>query len=274
MPLLTPEDYVRFPTVEADYRYPYGSHPQQFGELTLPRTAPPHPVIVLIHGGCYRELYDLRPLGIMAVALADAGFAVWNIEYRRHGNGGGFPQMFHDVAAAADFLCQVAETHSLDLSQVISMGHSAGGHLALWLAGRHRIEPASPLFRSNPLTIRAVLALAPLADIRQAISKNSCGDALPSVMGGDPDAVPTHFRNASPSELLPLGVPQTIIVGSEDTEILENVSAYVNAAIELDDEPSLILLPGAGHFELVSVEAAAWDDVCSAISRLRRNVSP
>ena len=134
MTLLTAEDYQRFPTVEPHHRFAYGPHSQQFGELTRPNSPPPHPVIVLIHGGGYREIYDLRPLGTVVAALAAAGFAVWNIEYRRYGNGGDYPQMFLDAGAAADYLPHIAEAHHLDLGRVITMGHSAGGHLALWLA--------------------------------------------------------------------------------------------------------------------------------------------
>ena len=273
MPLLTPNDYQRFPTVEPDFRFPYGSRPQQFGELTLPRTAPPHPVIILIHGGGYREMYDLRPLGTVAKALAEIGFAVWSIEYRRHGNGGEFPRMFQDVAAAADYLRQVASKHNLDLKQVITMGHSAGGHLALWLAGRHRVDRTSPLYSKSPLTIHAVLALAPLADIRHGAEGENSSDALLSVMGGGPAAVPTHYRNGSPKELLPFSIPQTIIVGSEDVMMLENVKAFSDAATDLGDELRLIVLQNAGHFEIVSVEAAAWDVVSRAILRLHRNVA-
>lgn len=166
MTLLTADDYLRFPHVEPDHRYAYGSQELQFGELTLPDTAPPHPVIVLVHGGGYREIYDLRPLGTVVAALAAAGFAVWNIEYRRYGNGGEYPTMFLDVGAATDYLSQIAESHQLDLGRIITIGHSAGGHLALWLAGRRNIEADSPLYVDRPLSIHAVLALAPLADVR------------------------------------------------------------------------------------------------------------
>ena len=268
MPLLTPEDYQRFPTVKPDQRYAYGSHPQQFGELTLPRMAPPHPVIVLIHGGGYREMYDIRPISGVAKALADVGFAVWSIEYRRHGNGGGFPNMFLDVAAAADYLRQIAARHELDLERTISMGHSAGGHLALWLAGRHNIERASPLFSQTPLPIRAVLALAPLADIKRFILEGTGSDALLHVMGGDPAAVPSHFRNGSPTELLPLGIPQSLIVGAEDADMLDNARGYVEAATALGDNAELIVLPQAGHFEVVALETTAWIDVQSAALRM------
>ncbi len=267
--LLTAEDYLKFPRVEPDFRYAYGSDSQQFGELTLPRSQPPHPVIVLVHGGGYREMYDLVPLGSLAASLADAGFAVWSIEYRRHGNGGDFPQMFLDVAAATDHLRQIADSHRLSLDLVISMGHSAGGHLALWLAARHRIERASPLFVEAPLAVHAVLALAPFADIARLANSDSCSDALVAVMGGRPNEAPANYASGSPAELLPLGKPQAIIVGGEDAAILENARVYAGAANALDDEASLTVLPNAGHFEVVSAQSPAWRDIRRALFALR-----
>ena len=273
MALLTPDDYLQFPRAEPQFRYAYGDDPQQFGELTLPKSDPPHPVIVLIHGGCYRSIYNLRPMSGVAAALAETGFAVWNIEYRRHGNGGDFPQMFRDVGQAADFLRQVAAAHELDLTRVISIGHSAGGHLALWLAARSSIEHSSPLQVAAPQPIKAVLALAPLADIRSAYGVGMCGEALRSVMGGSPDAVPAHYRNGSPSEMLPLKLPHVHIVGEEDRGILENTRPFVERAQELGDEARLITLPGAGHFEVVSVTSSAWIHVMEAAMRLHERLN-
>lgn len=267
-PLLTAEDYLQFPRIEPDYRYAYGGDSQQFGELTLPRTTPPHPVVVLVHGGGYREMYDLSPLGSLAGSLADDGFAVWNIEYRRYGNGGEFPQIFLDVAAAADYLRHIAEAHRLNLDHVISMGHSAGGHLALWLGARQRIKRASPLFVENPLAVHAVLALAPFADIARLASSGSGSDALLAIMGGKPDEAPANYAAGSPAELLPLGKPQAIIVGSEDAAILENARAYASAAKALGDESRLTVLPDAGHFEVVSVQSRAWIDVRRTLMHL------
>ncbi len=272
-PLLTAEDYLRFPRIEADFRYAYGPDSQQFGELSLPRAEPPHPVVVLVHGGGYRELYDLSPLGSVAASLTEAGFAVWNIEYRRHGNGGEYPQMFLDVAAAVDHLRHIADERSLNLSQVISMGHSAGGHLALWLAARHRIKDSSPLFSDSPLAVRAVLALAPFADIALLASAESPSDALLAVMGGRPDDASDNYASGSPGELLPLAKPQAIIVGNEDTAILENARAYAGAAKALGDEASLTVLPDAGHFEIVSVQSPAWRRVQRSLLYLREQVA-
>ncbi len=273
MTLLTAEDYQRFPTVEPDYRYEYGANTQQFGELTLPSAPPPHPAIVLIHGGGYRELYNLRPLGTVAAALAEAGFAVWNIEYRRYGNGGEYPQMFLDVAAAADYLRQIAEAHQLDLSRVISMGHSAGGHLALWLGGRRKVAASSPLFAREPLAIHGVAALAPLADVSHGSESDLSSDALLAVMGGLASAAPQAYRSGCPAQLLPLGIPQRIIVGAEDAAMLENAKRYIKAATDAGDEAQLKILPGAGHFEIVAVDTSEWVDVKSAVLQLRETIA-
>ena len=273
MTLLTAEDYLLFPQVDPDFRYRYGDDPNQFGELTLPRAAPPHPVVVLVHGGGYQEKYDLNPLGSLVASLAADGFAVWNIEYRRHGNGGDFPQMFLDVGSAADHLRQIANAHNLNLDQVISMGHSAGGHLALWLAARHRIEGSSPLFVEAPVAVHAVLALAPVGDIALLASTVVDGNALLTVMGGRPADAPDNYRNGSPSELLPTGKPQTIIVGSEDRDILANSRAYVDAAKEAGDAPRLTVLPDVGHFEVVSTQAPAWAAAKRALLQLREIVA-
>ena len=272
-PLLTAQDYLLFPRVEPHYRYAYGADSQQFGELTLPRSAPPHPVVVFVHGGGYQEKYDLSPLGSLVASLADDGFAVWNIEYRRHGNGGDFPQMFLDVATAADHLRQLADEHNLNLNQVISMGHSAGGHLALWLSARHRIARSSPLHVESPLAVHAVLALAPVGDIALLASRVGDSDALLTVMGGRPEEAPDNYRNGSPSELLPIGKPQTIIVGSEDRDILDNSRAYADAAMEAGDSPRLTVLPDVGHFEVVHAQSPAWTAVKRTLLKLREQVA-
>ena len=269
MTLLTAEDYLQFPILAGDHRYAYGDGPQQFGELFLPASPPPHPAIVLVHGGGYQEKYDLKPVGTIARALANEGFAVWNIEYRRAGNGGEYPNMFLDVGAAADFLHKIADEYGLDLSGVISVGHSAGGHLALWLAGRHRISESSPLNCKDALPIAGVVALAPLADVAFAFETDSGGDALPIVMGRDQPTFAAHLRDTSPREMLPLGRPQIHIVGDQDDLILPNLRHYLEAAKATADEPELILLEGAGHFEIVAVDAPEWQVVLDAILGLR-----
>ena len=266
--LLTADDYLRFPPAEPDFRVPYGEHPLQFAELSLPDDGDLRPVIILIHGGCYREIYNLHPLGGVVNALTDMGFAVWNVEYRRHGCGGAFPAMFMDVAAAADKLRAIASQFNLDLSRVISCGHSAGGHLALWLAGRRKIPRKSPLHCDNPLPIHATLALAPLTDIARAAIREACGEALLEVMGGNPHEAADNYRAGSPMELLPLYVPQAIIVGEHDNDILSEARDYVQSATNLGDKAQLTVVPDAGHFEIVHPDAAAWQSVRNALAAL------
>ncbi|MCY4061615.1 MAG: alpha/beta hydrolase [Chloroflexi bacterium] len=274
MTLLTAEDYQRFPTAQPDYRYAYGPGSQQFGELTLPSATPPYPVIILIHGGGYREIYNLHPLGAVVSALAAAGFAVWNIEYRRYGNGGNYPEMFLDVAAAADHLPQIAQAHNLDLNRVITVGHSAGGHLALWLAGRPNIESTSPVYVSEPLAIHGAVALAPLADVTHGSESDLSSDALLAVMGGDATQKLSAYRNGCPVKLLPLGIPQVIIVGSEDGSMHANAERYIAAAHAAGDDAQLMVLPGAGHFEIVAVGTEEWAAVQRATVQLSDKLHP
>ncbi len=266
--LLNAEDYLRFPQRAGDFRYAYGAHPLQFAELSLPATAAPHPVVALLHGGCYQERYDLRPLSALVAELVGRGYAVWNIEYRRHGCGGGFPHMFLDAAAALDFLRQIAAEHELDLERVISVGHSAGGHLALWLAGRKRIPADNVLFRAEPSPIQAVLALAPLTDIASAWRRGACGEALLDVMGGSPVDAPANYRAGSPAQMLPMGARQLLLVGEHDSDILHEAQEYTQAAAALGDQAQRQVLPEAGHFELVAVSTPAWQSVCSALQML------
>ena len=272
MPLLTAEDYTAFPSAPPDAAYAYGEESLQFGELYLPAASAHHPVIILIHGGCYTAAYDLKPIGAAARALAKRGFAVWNIEYRRQDTDGDYPKMFLDVARAADYLRQIAHRRSLDLARVISVGHSAGGHLALWLAARHKLPASSRLYLENPLPIQGVVALAAVADLTVAFEQDLCADALPVVMGGRPEEVPAHYQQASPRALLPLGIPQTHIIGSEDTRMLANARLYIADAQALGDDIELVILPEAGHFEIVSPTSSAWPKVQAAILNLSKKV--
>ncbi len=266
--LLTVEDYDRLPAVPAQHRLSYGADPVQFGDLYLPSSAGPHPVVVMIHGGCWQQRWGLEALGRLCQALADDGVAVWSIEYRRLGGGGGWPTTFTDVAAAADFLREIAPRWALDLSRVISAGHSAGGHLALWLAGRHRIPSDSELYAARPLPLRGVVSLAGIADLADGIKRSICDGACHEVVGGMPSAFPERYRAASPVALLPLGVPQWLIVGRDDDLVpAAHVEQYAQVATR-HDEVHLRLLPDAGHFEIIVPGTAAWTTVRQAILSL------
>jgi acetyl esterase/lipase len=265
--MLTVADYQALPPGRPDARVAYGAHPDQYGELYLPAGPGPHPAVVLIHGGCWRHLYGLGPLGSLCEALRAAGLAVWSLEYRRLGGEGGWPQTLVDVAAGADALRSLAAP--LDLGRVVAAGHSAGGHLALWLAARAHLPSDSELWSPDPLRLRGVLGLAALGDLHAAATRSLCGTAVHELLGGLPDEQPQRYRQASPAALLPLGVPQLHLVGEHDTivppDYLAELVAQARAA---GDEARLSVLAGIGHFDLAVPAAPMWAAELEALHEL------
>ncbi len=263
------------PRQVADHRLAYATDSLQFGDLWLPRTGGRHPVIVLIHGGCWRaDLPGLELMDYMAADLRDRGYAVWNIEYRRIGHpGGGYPGTFMDVAAALDHLRALAPLHGLDLRRVAVSGHSAGGHLALWGAGRDRLPSSSPLHAARPLPLRGVVSLAGIADLAayRATGPDACGG--PSTIDGLVGAPGTDgrdiFSDTSPPALLPLGDRQVVISGALDHIVPPTFGqTYAEAAAARGDAATSVVLAGAGHFELIDPTSASWPRVVRAYDDL------
>lgn len=268
--ILTVDEIVTFPGVPADHRFSYGPDPAQFGDLYLPQSPGPHPVVLLLHGGCWRwrAQYGLTLLGQLAAAFRQEGLAVWNVEYRRLGNGGGWPTTFRDVAMGAEFLQTLASQHALDLSRIVAVGHSAGGHLALWLAGRHHLPDTSPLYVAEGVRVHGVVSLAGIPDLIAGVQWNICRGACHEVVGGLPEAVPQRYQHASPHALLPLGVPQWHLVGRYDQLVpAEYIKQYIVVAAQ-HDEVHLEILPDAGHFELIVPATAVWAAVRHAVLAL------
>jgi acetyl esterase/lipase len=224
-------------------------------------------VVVLVHGGCWLAEYDLGHVSSLATALAEQGFATWSVEYRRVGDdGGGWPGTFLDVAAAADHLRKLANRFPLDLDRVVALGHSAGGHLALWLAARHALSPDDPLRGFTPLPLAGVVALAGIPDLAAYAAPTGCGAAVPGLLGGVPGEVPERLRRTSPIALVPLGVPQTLVVGELDTIVpAEQARRYAEVARNAGDRVDLCGVPGAGHFELIAPGSGAWQTVRDAV---------
>jgi acetyl esterase/lipase len=243
-------------------RIAYGTDRQQYGDLRLPTGDGPHPVAVVVHGGYWQAAYGLALMDALATALTAEGWATWNIEYRRVGDaGGGWPNTLLDPAAATDHLRKLAEPHRLDLARVTVIGHSAGGHLALWLAGRHRIPAGDPLHVANPLAVARVVSLAGVADLKQAFDLKLGGGVVTTLLGGTPAEVPGRYAAASPAALLPLGkqVRQVLIHGAEDRVVPPVVSKdYHAAATAKGDTAELVELPGIGHFEVIAPQGEAW----------------
>ncbi len=246
-------------------RIRYGPAPQNFGDLRLPVAAPAsgaHPLVVVIHGGAYRSAFHVDLMDGLADDLTRRGFATWNIEYRRMGDPGAeWPGLFQDVAAAADHAATLARTHRLDLARVVTLGHSAGGHLALWLAGRHRIPAGGPLApRPDALPVRAAVAIAPVTDLDRFFTARPELAALVDPAG----------RGAvDPYALLPTGCPQTVVHGVEDQSVaIAESRRYVEAAQAAGDRAALLELPGAEHFAPIRADLPFWPQAAGAVEAL------
>ena len=271
--LLTVNDLLALPPVPPDVSLAYGPHAEQFGHLYLPAgtglDSAPHPVVVLLHGGCWRARVNLSYMGGFAKALTEDGVAVWSLEYRRLDLDGGWPNTFLDVAKGADYLKAVADEYALDLARVLTVGHSAGGHLALWLAGRHKLGPEDELYMENALELRGVVSLAGIPDLAEALKQNICPDAPDRLMGGSPQEVPERYAQGSPAELLPLGVRQILIQGEQDDTVpLSYVKLYEDAIKKKGEEVRLISLADTGHFEIVVATTKQWQRVRAAVLEL------
>ncbi|MFL5667303.1 MAG: alpha/beta hydrolase family protein [Ktedonobacteraceae bacterium] len=255
---------------------PYGDDAMQFGNLYLPPGPGPHPVAIVIHGGFWRAPYSYTLMTGLAEDLAQHGIAAWNIEYRRVGDPqGGWPNTLLDVAMAADHLKRIASHYPLDLQRVITIGHSAGGHLALWLAARPRIPQDSIVTGSQtqhtPLAITGVISQAGVVDLEMAWRMNLGNGAAAELLGGSCSAVPERYSAASPAALLPLGVPQVLIHGTADDRVPFAMSqAYAAKAQAAGDTIQFITLPGADHFVLIDATSTAWAKTVQAIQELLR----
>lgn len=246
-------------------RVKYGfQHARQFGDLRLPAGDGPHPVAIVLHGGFWLATYELSLMDPLCAALTTQGIATWNVEYRGVGNeGGGWPGTLLDVAAGADFLRALALTRPIDLWRVVTLGHSAGGHLALWLAARRRVK-LGPLASTNPLAIAHAVALAPVADLRAAWTAGYT--VVEKLLGGTPKEFSARYTDASPAEHLPLGIRQVLLHGTDDHIVAFDLSRdYVTAAAAQGDDATLVPLEGAGHFEAIDPKSAAWPAVLDAV---------
>lgn len=269
-PTLTTADAMRLPQPHDALRIAYGSGPNQFGDLRLPRGEEPHPVAIVIHGGCWEAEYDLAYMSGFCAALTEAGMATWSIEYCRVGNpGGSWPGTFLDVGAAADFMRELSRRFPLDAARVIAVGHSAGGHLALWLASRHNLSRESELFSDSPLPLRAVVSLAGIPDLAKAGREGVCGDMPYRLMGGTPEQYPERYRSGSPAENLPLRVPLLLLHGDCDTHVPISLSSeFAARARTAGDAAEFRSIAGAGHFEIVAPSTGPCVEVLRAVLSL------
>jgi acetyl esterase/lipase len=270
-------DILSRPVLNADHRIHYDAGPSQFGDLWIPQSTSPLPLVVFFHGGWWKSKYNLGYAGYLCAALKKEGIATWSVEYRRVGEtGGGWPATFQDAAAGFDFAAKLAKTYPLDLSRVITMGHSAGGHLAFWVAGRHHIDPLSEIYQPRPqVPLHGTIALAGAVDLRLTADLSGYftfahdKQEVYNLMGGSPQDLPGRYRAGSPADLLPFHVPQVLIQGTADDQIPPDLPArWMEVARRSGDSATVKMIPSADHFDLVDPESQAWVTVRDSVRKM------
>jgi len=276
--LMTARSVMSLPAAVPTETITYGEAASQKVELFLP---PPsaetpdalRPVVVLIHGGCWQQktagMELVRPA---AGAFLEKGFAVWSITYRRiDEEGGGYPGTFEDVGKAIDSLREQAEAKKLDLNRVVLWGHSAGGHLALWAAGRHRLPAESPLRSGNPLRPRGVVSVGGFGSLQawETEIRAVCGaDSVPKLAPGEGEA---RFADTSPDRLAPTGVPAVMLHGVFDHVAYPAIGLdFAQDGRRAGDRVDIQLAPVAGHFEVIAPGTAAFAQGAAALERFVR----
>lgn len=237
----------------ADARITYGAAPTQFVDVRIPVGRGPFPVVMLIHGGCWRAQYDLTHVAGAAESLRAAGFATWTVEYRRIGDdGGGDPGTFDDIRAGYDALIAQSKERGFDAKRIVIVGHSAGGHLALWLAAEPHVN------------VRGVVSLAGITDLAAFVAPEGCGSAVPLLIGGTAAELPAAYKARSPVARRAAHAPVTLVVASDDHTVPQSQS---DAYIARFPSTTVVSVPG-GHFDLVASWSEAWGTVLATVRAL------
>lgn len=249
----------------ADTMVRYGSDPLQVVDVWLPKGRGPFPTVLMIHGGCWQtDVADRHLMDWISKDLRKRGIAVWNIDYRGvDRKGGGYPGMFLDVAAAADSLMANARRYHLDTRRIVAVGHSAGGHLALWLAARDRLPASSPLHNSRRIPLAGVVSLGGLPDLElETKVENGCGKTVSATLGAG------HYDETSVPRLAPLRVRQYLVNGLNDPIIpTQLASDYQRRMTAKGDRVTIDWVPNSGHFELIAPETKSWAVAVRKIER-------
>jgi acetyl esterase/lipase len=238
-------------------RTAYGPHPDQFLEVTLPAGAGAVPVAVVLHGGFWRSAYGVELARPLAADLAAAGFAAVAVEYRRVGSGGGWPATLEDVAAALDALPELPDSGRLDLADIAVVGHSAGGHLAAWAAGR--VLPPEGAPGAGPrVQVAAAVVQAGVLDLERAAAQRLGGGAVQDLLGAEPAGAPERYAAADPVRLVPADVDLLCVHGTGDDVVpAEQSTRYAQAAEARGVAVDVRLVPG-DHMALIDPAGEPW----------------
>jgi acetyl esterase/lipase len=245
-------------------RHFYGPDPSHFADLYLPAGQRRPSTVVLIHGGWWGPDFGLDHLERVAADLARRGWVTWNIEYRRLGIGGGYPSTLKDVAAAIDHLATI---NDVSTERVVTVGHSAGGHLATWAGGRTKLAAGAP--GAGPVVeIVGVISLAGVVDLRAAARDKSGNGAAIDFMGGSPDERPEWYAVADPLAQVPIpAVVRCVHARADDRVPCTESVAYVAAALAVGQDARL-LETGGDHFSVADASSPDWPTVINALEDL------
>ena len=265
-------DYMALDGPKPTAHIAYGAAPSQFAELFLPKGTGPFPAVFLVHGGCWQaSLGGIRQMHNMAGDLQRRGIAVWNVEYRRIDEaGGGYPGMYQDINSAYDTLIAKAGAYHLDTNRIVAMGHSAGGHLVQWLAGRARLPKSSAVYDAAPVHLMEVISLGGLADLKAQADRipDVCGTRVEQLSGQPSTARPDPLRDTSAAALMPNGIPTVLINGALDNISPPSVATdYAAAARAAGDRADTLVLPDASHFDEVAATSPAWKLILPVIQK-------
>jgi acetyl esterase/lipase len=269
--LMTWNDLLALPKPAPTQTIAWGPGATDVADLWLPEGAGPFPVVLMVHGGCWQKsIADHTLMNWAADDLRKQGLAVWNIEYRGvDEDGGGYPGTFLDVAHAADALRDQAAQYNLDLNRVAAFGHSAGGHLALWIAARHKLPSFSPMKIDNPLKLAGVVNSGGLADLKasRSVTQRSClSDIFDQLVGDISSTRAEVLSDTSPAEMLPLKVKQISVNGHEDGIAPASLGeGYTRRAKAAGDDADVVVVLNTGHVELISPGTEAWDIEVAAL---------
>lgn len=247
------------------HRLPYGPSTHQYGELRHPG-GQARGIVVVIHGGFWRPHRTLHMTVPLATELTHHGWHTWNIEYRRVGQGS-WRDTLADCAAAVDHLSVLADEHGLALDRVLVLGHSAGGHLAAWCAGRGAVAQRAGQ-PAPPVTITGLVTAAGALDLTAGAHAGTGDDAVPQFLGGHPHTVPEHYTAADPTQRLPTGVPTRCVHSRADERVpFAHSQNYVAGASAVGDDIRLHETSGI-HTDPITPETPAFKTVINALNEI------
>jgi acetyl esterase/lipase len=265
---MTLQGYMQMQGPSADEHISYGPASSQFIEYFRPTGHGPFPVVIIVHGGCWMAKYEgIRQVASMARSFADRGYAAYSIEYRGiDEDGGGYPGMYEDIGSALDSVRKRATSDDLDLKRITAIGHSAGAQLVLWAAGQRNVTSSSPRFVAHPLRLHTVIGLGALPDLADR-------SAIRSACGIDPGLISGEARGAhsvgdtSPASMLPLDAHEIVLInGSLDgVSPPATVKRFAMAARQRGNAVQVVVVPGASHYDEVSVSTPVWKALLQAV---------